>query len=140
MSHRARTPYAQGGYGEELLAGEGYRLETVAPDGRAVTSSASSSGTVTVKVISSGPAAAAILVEGVSAGSAVESWSLRLAQGARSFELNTTGSSTGSGGIVRHALSATPLAVFGYYPDDGVVQACARSRPCRSPAHPPAPR
>lgn len=91
-------------------------------DGREV---AASSDAVTVQIVSSGPAAAAIAATGISKGGATESWMLTLPASARGLELNITGTMTAdapAGTIVRHSLLATPLAVYGYYPADGVVQ------------------
>ena len=116
----------QGAYGEELLAGSGYTLEVQGPDGALLHSSAEAQDeALSVKVVSSGPTTAAILVEGLSAGGATESWALTLAAGARGFSLNATGTATaalGPGAVAQHALLATPLSVYGYYPADGVVQ------------------
>lgn len=78
-----------------------------------------------MQIVSRGPATAAIAVTGIEKGSASESWVLTLHASARGFELNITGTMTAdalAGTIVHHSLLATPLAVYGYYPDDGVVQ------------------
>jgi hypothetical protein len=128
-----------GNYGEELLAGAGYHLESVAPDGSIL----STSSDATVKVLSNGPSTAAILVSGVSAGGATEEWTLSLAADSRSLSLNITGTMSSSVAaaaasaaptrLVRHVLSATPRSVYGFYPQDGVVQVYLVPPPCTLP-------
>jgi hypothetical protein len=117
-----------GNYGEELLAhgfdGAGFSLQSV--DNNTVTSSSHLSAKAPkVTIVSNGPNLAAIKVEGVQAGEATEIWTLELESGARGLVFNTTGSmpsGSKASTVVRHTLLATPLSVYGFYPNDGVVQ------------------
>eukprot|EP01052_Picozoa_sp_SAG31_P024704 SAG31_NODE_2119_length_6406_cov_2.443317_5_plen_455_part_00 len=116
----------KGAYGEELLAGFGFALLGDDKEHNTASSAdALQAGKPVVKIVSSGPQTAAIEVSGIAAGTANEVWTISLAAGSRAFELSTIGEATlgGAGaGMIRHALLAKPLSVFGFYPADGVVQ------------------
>jgi len=108
-----------GSYGEELLAGSGFWLESL-EDGKFHSSLNGTSATV--KMISNSSTLGTVEVSGVSAGSAVETWVVSLASGERGFDLNISGSvspnwSQEGGGVVKHSLLATPLSVYGFYPE-----------------------
>jgi hypothetical protein len=111
-----------GSYGEELLASP-YALQSM-ENGTVVSSHESATAPV-VTIVSRGPSLAAIKVEGVQAGDATEVWSLELSKGGRGLNFSTTGSlpsGSGASTVVRHTLLATPLSVYGFYPNNGVVQ------------------
>jgi hypothetical protein len=120
------------GFGGELLAAPGLSLQARSmkktPKGLRATPELGDGHAATVTIVSDGPALAAIAVDGVTAAGssgAIETWSISLSQGARAFELNTTGTlpaGAPSNTVVYHSLYATPLSVFGFYPADGVVQ------------------
>ena len=118
-------------FGEELLAATGYSLQARSLKDMGLAAAAASpasttaTANVTVTIVSNRPTLVSIAVDGVTAGGAVESWAISLAQGARAFELNTTGSMAAAAPpntVVFHSIYTTPLSVFGFFPDDGVVQ------------------
>ena len=107
-------------YGDNLLSAGGFSLQC------SVAERGASNAAPVVTVTSNSSHYAAIKVSGVRSGPASEIWQMSLRQSNRAVELNTTGTVSNTtqsrSMLVYHTLQTTPLSVYGFYPDAGVVQ------------------